>query len=602
MPGPNKIRFDYLSPRASHTTIHPTSISINYLPLQNIPPLQLAIIIAKDSECQFPTTPGEDLADGTDLGTAVRKLRMAAYLWQAFTGEQMYQNNFGRRCFRYDEEWQPGTLSARDIDSGQMRSEAKVHIIRCNETVAELSALKCVGQNQDGISRDSEVCGLLEETVRKHFNLQPGQKQYVSAVLLDSFWNTEMESLRGGGSALSMLGDSLKLSLVSAPAIADYPSCIEEVVPALIDFKSLRVDSVTNSRDEHVTAAETMVSKLMGAHLRLTYQLFGCPDPANGTTRGESLRLDRALIAGDHSQHKTEAQNGNALPQVADMSWPRRDIIRFRFHPSFRLPSDGPVSDERIHAWPVDNGKVIIVSPSGIAFVEIFVDDDNLCRGYLEYVNADAGNCGIPKQVTLTEHGLRHSLSESSKKSKRLKVVVYSGGLCAHTIDDFSQAAKSKQSAVKLPNGQPGYRGSLIGASQRPHSSPTELILDSAVVQTKLLVSLKVHFDMVMFVTGIEFCYEDSTSQLFGRKTGEHANGEFMLGMIDPNNYHYYPQNREEFDTDLAAVLRTAIDTRRGEILMGFHLKFGAVVEGIEILTSLGRKSGVFGRATNGQG
>ena len=30
---------------------------------------------------------------------------MAAYLWQAFTAEQMNRNGFGRRCYRYEEEW-----------------------------------------------------------------------------------------------------------------------------------------------------------------------------------------------------------------------------------------------------------------------------------------------------------------------------------------------------------------------------------------------------------------------------------------------------------------------------------------------------------------
>ena len=47
-------------------------------------------------------------------------------------------------------------------------------------------------------------------------------------------------------------------------------------------------------------------------------------------------------------------------------------------------------------------------------------------------------------------------------------------------------------------------------------------------------------------------------------------------------------------DTDIA------LDTRRGEILTGFHLRAGLWIDGIEILTSLGRKSGVYGNPTGG--
>ena len=59
---------------------------------------------------------------------------MAAYLWQAFTAEQMNRNSFGRRCYRYEEEWQPGSLTWKDMETGQMRNEAKIHIIRMDKT------------------------------------------------------------------------------------------------------------------------------------------------------------------------------------------------------------------------------------------------------------------------------------------------------------------------------------------------------------------------------------------------------------------------------------------------------------------------------------
>lgn len=43
-------------------------------------------------------------------------------------------------------------------------------------------------------------------------------------------------------------------------------------------------------------------------------------------------------------------------------------------------------------------------------------------------------------------------------------------------------------------------------------------------------------------------------------------------------------------------------DTRRGEILLGFYLRAGLWIDGIEILTSLGRRSGVYGNARGGSG
>ena len=48
--------------------------------------------------------------------------------------------------------------------------------------------------------------------------------------------------------------------------------------------------------------------------------------------------------------------------------------------------------------------------------------------------------------------------------------------------------------------------------------------------------------------------------------------------------------------------LTSFIDIRRGEILLGFYLRAGAWIDGIEILTSLGRKSGVYGNAHGGSG
>jgi hypothetical protein len=46
----------------------------------------------------------------------------------------------------------------------------------------------------------------------------------------------------------------------------------------------------------------------------------------------------------------------------------------------------------------------------------------------------------------------------------------------------------------------------------------------------------------------------------------------------------------------------TITDTRRGEHLLGFYVRAGLWIDGIEIITSFGRKSGVYGNATGGSG
>jgi hypothetical protein len=71
---------------------------------------------------------------------------------------------------------------------------------------------------------------------------------------------------------------------------------------------------------------------------------------------------------------------------------------------------------------------------------------------------------------------------------------------------------------------------------------------------------------------GIEFVYEDSTSQLFGKRGGKPGGSEFNL------------------------------DTRRGEHIIGFQVRSGFWIDGIAIMTSLGRKSSVYGNPNGGSG
>lgn len=101
MPGPNKLRFDFTSPKLSNSStsnpIHSTTITIHMTPLLCTPPLQLVILLAKDSPGTFDATPGRIEKEGNGLEIAIQKFRMAAYLWQAFTVSNHQRPPFGLR-------------------------------------------------------------------------------------------------------------------------------------------------------------------------------------------------------------------------------------------------------------------------------------------------------------------------------------------------------------------------------------------------------------------------------------------------------------------------------------------------------------------------
>ncbi|KAF7114077.1 hypothetical protein CNMCM5793_007057 [Aspergillus hiratsukae] len=572
VPGPNRLRFDFVSTKLStgsvHPAIHSSWISINYLPLVNVPPLHLVILLGKDSDGTFDAVPERQQREGNDLETAIRKYRTAAYLWQAFTAEQMFRNNFGRRCFRFEEEWQTGTLSRRDATNGLMRNEAKVHVVRTDKTVAELRDLE-IAQQYGPATKKGELFDIAKEAVKNYFRPQEGQKQYVSVLLLDSHWDKESKTITGHA-ALGSSGDNIKMAIFGSHCLQSYPSCLEEVVEAFSDCTRTNTDFVANDCGEAGSNWEA-ANIGIGAHLHEVGHLFGCPHQESGIMLRDYVRLNRSFTTREPFSTRTKTQGLKLCLSQDECGWHRLDALRFRFHPCFRLPSDAPVSsDDSVQVWPVENGKILFTASSGIAFIELYAEGDDVCHNFIEYLNSESSSNGLPKQVTVTESELRQRLFGNEKeKKKNIRLAVFSGALGSYTVDSIG-SLKSKLSLVKLPKGQSGYKSGKLGFSQMDGSQPEQLLLDCAFVSTKLLTSIKVYHGLAL--DGLEFCYEDSTSQLFGKREGKQGGDEFIL------------------------------DTRRGEILLGFYVRAGAWIDGIEILTSLGRKSGIFGNARGGSG
>ncbi len=160
----------------------------------------------------------------------------------------MYRNKLGRRVFRIEEEWTNGTASCRDHAAGTMRSEAKVHIIRCSKTVAELRRLDIAQQNPNA-KNSGELFSIALEAVKDYFKPLPSQKQYVSVLLLDSHWDKNKNMITGHA-ALGGGSGEIQLAICGSHALQSYPSNFEGVVPAFSDCTPTDTNYVANDCNE----------------------------------------------------------------------------------------------------------------------------------------------------------------------------------------------------------------------------------------------------------------------------------------------------------------------------------------------------------------
>ena len=136
-------------------------------------------------------------------------------------------------------------------------------------------------------------------------------------------------------------------------------------------------------------------------------------------------------------------------------------------------------------------------------------------------------------------------------------------------MEDFSRLA-SKEGKLKLPDGRPGFRSGKLGFSQMDGSQPQESLFSNCWKKKELMLSVKVYHGDCL--DGIEFFYEDGKSELFGKRGGRPG------GSVFPLNF------------------------RMGETILGFYVRAGLWLDAIQIWTSTGRKSEIFGNATGGSG
>lgn len=522
--GANKFRLEFSSPKLANSStsnpIHASYLTVHMIPSLNSPPLQLAILVGKDSPATYDASPARADREGNGLETAVKKFRMAAYLWQAFTAEQMWRNKFGRRTFQFEEEWTSGTVNYRDREQGTMRSEARVHVIRSERTVAEIRDLNKAQQYHKATDKNA-LFGIAAEAVKNYFDPLPGQKHYVSVLVLDTHWDKDARTITGHAALGGGVGD-LQLGIFGSHCLQSYPSSFEEVVPAFTDCTPTDTNIVANDSNDAGSSWEA-ANIGIGAHLHEVGHLFGCPHQEGGIMLRDYVVLNRSFVIREAYSTRTKSKGGMAL-QGDECCWHRLDCLRFRAHTSFRLPNDPPLHpDDSVQAFAIEGGNVLVMAATGVSFVEIFGEGDDVCHSWIEYATEASP---VQRQITLAEQDLRARLPEAKKKGCiRISIKSHGGG--SLDIEDF-QTFTSKESSIKLTNGRMAFRSRLLGQSKMEESAPQDLVFTSVLNQGRILSRVLVYHGSA--IDGLEFVYDDNSTQLFGKRGGKNGGDGFDLG------------------------------------------------------------------------
>ena len=272
--------------------------------------------------------------------------------------------------------------------------------------------------------------------------------------------------------------------------------------------------------------------------------------------------FNRTFLTREPYSTRTKKQGLQPCLPEHECAWHRLDVLRFRSHPCFKLVTDTPVAaEDGVQVWAVDQGRLIVTAKSGISFVEIKAEGQAFCDTWLEFPESSEG---YPKQVVLTETDLRSRLPGDLKKRQKLSLEIFSHACGKYVVDDVNQA----MTKIKLPRGINGFKGPSFGHANQPGTQRQEVFLPHQFDYKKLLCAVRVHHGFAL--DGLDFVYEDGEVVSFGKRGSQEST--FTL------------------------------DTRKGELLSGFFVRAGFWVDGVEILTTLGRRSEFFGNASGGSG
>ncbi|TVY40044.1 putative zinc metalloproteinase [Lachnellula subtilissima] len=276
-------------------------------------------------------------------------------MWQALTAEDMRSKGLGRRSFRLEEEWNAETLSRDFLHAPgdyNMRSTAKIHLIKSDKTVAELRDANIAQQNKSA-KRDQELFKYFENALKAHGGpFASSARPVVAGLILDSAYSMEQDLILGhaalgcsnpGGVSLGMMGSHLAYS---------WPRFLEEVPACLMDT-AIPGDTVGNDNGQCGSMWEAC-SIGQGAFLHEVGHAFGAPHTTGIMARGYAQDWSKNFLSETAYSSHTSTKGAMVIDGETnnDARWDLSDALSFKVQSHFRLPTDQPLSREVLAAVP----------------------------------------------------------------------------------------------------------------------------------------------------------------------------------------------------------------------------------------------------------
>ncbi|EEB08261.1 metallopeptidase [Schizosaccharomyces japonicus yFS275] len=519
-PGENDIEFCFNESNGNVTTKQ--SLKLHYQRLTNNPVVQLAFMLGRDSPATFDCPQSMK----NDLDEAMRKLRCAAYLWQAFTADCMYRNGFGRRTFQLAETVQPDTLSCMS-PWGTQRLTATVNVFRADKTAEEIRSVP-----------DDDLFGIAMDTLHKNNVPQPF---WFACMFLDTRYDSSSGKIRGHVALGGGAGDS-HLGVFGSHSLHSFPSAIEYVVPTFSDDR-LVPKYLANDANESSTVWEC-ANIGIGAMLHEVGHSLGCPHQPDGIMLRSYTVFNRTFTTQEFKCVRTGSTGLKPVLEKDECSWHRLDMLRFLYHPSFRLPND-PVFDTNgdLTITPLKE-RIQVSCASGIYLLE--VEYDNLTRGWKEF---------NPPQtmIAFSDRELRE-MSNAGDRAYKVRILS-----CNNKCEELNDISKTLSDAIaETPYGSM-HKSQTFGLKGTGGQELPSLLIPPETHITHIRVYSGMALD------GIELTLSNGQSLMFGNRGGSPKDVPFS-----------------------------------GSRIVGFKIRSGAWVDGIGFIFENGNESPFYGNEQGG--